>query len=87
MDLQAWHQTAEPGDQITYFKGTICNKPKTHPVKVAAQLLARQGKACLVQRRIGKNSFEYIAIKTKYNDARLTWPEYATTGNKKPVTR
>ena len=89
MNLADWNKSANPGESIVYYSGSLAEDSRAKEVRTAAQRLAEKGEVCLTQRRKPKSKFDYIATKTKYSNPRITWPNYLTAGHyeKKPVMK
>lgn len=79
--FEAWVASASPGDTYVYYQGFLChdrsytvwvgrvqetlyNEP-THSVGLAAKAAYEAGKVHLLQRRVGPEDFEYLAIRRK----------------------
>jgi hypothetical protein len=73
--LCAWLGAAAPGDAITYHRGSLAREtclslnllPPDERVRLArlssrARKLAEAGLACLVQRRLGFEDYEYLLV-------------------------
>ena len=77
--IDTWMKTAKPGDVYIYYFGFLAvDKSRysdTKRLRTAAKAtrLAREGKVFLLQRRLDKAKFEYLAIKAKQENKRRTW--------------
>ena len=77
--IDTWMKTAEAGEVYTYYLGFLAadksSYSDTKRLRMAAKAtrLAREGKVFLLQRRLDKAKFEYLAIKAKQENKRRTW--------------
>ena len=77
--IDTWMKTAEAGEVYTYYLGFLAvdksSYSDTERLRMAAKAtrLAREGKVFLIQRRVGKAEFEYIAVKARREDKSRTW--------------
>ena len=77
--IDTWIKTAEAGEVYTYYLGFLAvdksSYSDTKRLRTAAKVtrLAREGKVFLLQRRLDKAKFEYLAIKAKQENKRRTW--------------
>ena len=77
--IDTWMKTAEAGEVYTYYVGFLAadksSYSDTKRLRMAAKAtrLAREGKVFLLQRRLDKAKFEYLAIKAKQENKRRTW--------------
>ena len=75
IDFCAWLAQAEPGEVLQYHRGFLCldrgaagpgrrtaSQRQLNQLAERAYDLAEQGLVHLVQRRLGKDSFSYLAI-------------------------
>ena len=69
-EFRMWLASANPGERITYLTGFLGKSLGDGKDPSLAALVALQsstygarGRVCLVQRRLGRNHFEYIAVK------------------------
>ena len=71
-EFQSWREEASAGNTIIYARGTLTSRKSDSMELTAVARMARlwseDGKVDLVQRRLGVDSYEYIAIKRRSDD-------------------
>jgi len=73
-DISKWFPTAKPGEIHVYHTGFLA---MDNPVIGRdARQLAAKGQVCLIQRRLTKYRFEYLAVKMATPNPDLTWPQW-----------
>lgn len=79
MNFGTWLQAAEQGEQFTYFKGHLANARAQNrdDLKPAneAWFAARKGLVTLIQKRNSYGTFDYIAVRGKFEGPKAHYVE------------